>query len=99
MFFCLIGLVLDLILVISIFAFWKLFYAIVGESQNMHLGQKKQNETKQKHLILNIFTVFSSEVPVRSGVSASVILFCFVGETKPNAFTVQPTQPHTRMNE
>lgn len=35
------SLLLDLFLVISVFAFWKLFDAPVGASQNMHLGQKK----------------------------------------------------------
>lgn len=91
--FCLIDLPLNLVLVISIFASWKLYYAHVGASQNMHLSQKKKN------LILKTSIMLSSEVPLRPGGSAPVILFCFAGETKPYAFIVQPTQPQNRMSE
>lgn len=89
--FCLTGLLLNLFLVIPIFASWKLSYAHVGASQNMHLGGKKK-------LILKIGYKAFFRGSIQIWVSASVIL-CFVGETKPCAFTVPSTQPQKRMNE
>lgn len=43
--FCLTGLLLDLFLVIPVFASWILFYAHVGASQNMHLGKTQTTAT------------------------------------------------------
>lgn len=50
---------------------------------------------KKKRLVLKMSRPAPSETAFRPGVSASVILDCFVGETKPCAFPVQPAQPHS----
>jgi hypothetical protein len=66
-FFCLTSLLLNLFLVIPVFASWKLFYACVGTSQNMHLGGERKKEAhfkdKQYHPVQ-----ISSEVLFRPGV-------------------------------